>query len=290
MNRQILIAIIVSILVFGCSNKETENNEYSFFVAGHVYGYPGESKDNIGVHPPFKDKLDLIKNNNLIEFGVFTGDIVEDGTNEKEWDELDADIAYTNKKVYFAPGNHDIGNSKGRTIFKRRYGDTYYSFKHKNDLIIVLDPNLDKWNISGNQLEWLKNTMASEGTRVDNIFVFFHQVLWWEKDNEFKNFKLNSLSRRDEEINFWTIIHPLFEELEKPVYMFAGDAGVKDHGYMYHKNGNVTLIASGMGGRMEDNFILVDIQKDKTVHFQLIALNGDNQNALGKLEDYVLPQ
>lgn len=92
MHRYFLVTIISLGFILSCSNKEAENNQYSFFVAGHVYGYPGESKDNIGVHPPFKKKLYLIRDNAQIEFGVFTGDIVEDGKNEMEWDELDADV------------------------------------------------------------------------------------------------------------------------------------------------------------------------------------------------------
>jgi len=289
MNKHILLIILTSVLILGCSSSSSQENRYSFFVAGHVYGFPGEPKDNIGVHPPFKNKLNIIKNNELIEFGVLTGDIVENGKDEKEWDELDADMLYINKKVYMAPGNHDVGNSKKRAVFKRRYGDSYYSFKHKNDLIIILDPNIDKWNISGKQLNWLKNIVSIEATTVDNIFVFFHQVLWWEKDNIFKSFRLNSQSGRGDIINFWTEIYPLFEKTNKAVFMFAGDTGVYDDGFMYYKESNVSFIASGMGGRKEDNFIIVNVNNDKSVEFKLIALNGDDLNGLGKLKDYVLP-
>ena len=290
MHRYLVIAISLSLWLFGCSDKETEDNEYSFFVAGHVYGFPGEPKDNIGVHPPFKNKLDLIKDNELIEFGVLTGDIVEDGGNEAEWDELDADMAYTGKEVFMAGGNHDIGNSKGRAVFQRRYGDSYRSFMHKNDLIIILDPNLDKWNISGVQLSWLKNTLKSQGNQANNIFVFFHQLLWCEKEGVFQNYKPNSYSGRGEEINFRTEVYELFKETGKPIFMFAGDTGVYEQGYMYYKDANnITFIASGMGGRKQDNFIIVDVNQDKSVTFQLISLNTDDINALGKLEDYVLP-
>ena len=71
--------------------------------------------------------------------------------------------------------------------------------------------------------------------------------------------------------------------------MFAGDTGIYDHGYMYYKDSeNITFIASGMGGRKQDNFIVVDVQSDKFVSFQLIALYGEDVNALGKLKDYIL--
>ncbi|WP_136468220.1 metallophosphoesterase family protein [Flagellimonas onchidii] len=281
--------LLFVLFIYGCFETQIEDAQYSFFVAGHIYGAHGEGKNNIGVHPPFKDKLDLIRDNESIQFGVFTGDLVEDGKDENEWDELDMDISYIGKKIYFAPGNHDVGNSTKKAIYQRRYGKTYYSFIHKSDLFITLDPNMDKWNISGNQLKWLRELVASKSGEVDNIFVFFHQVLWWKNDNIFKNFELNSVSGRDEEINFWDDIYSLFENTNKPTFMFAGDTGDSDVGYMYHKEGNIVLIASGMGGGKEDNFIIVNVNKDKSVDFDLIALNGSDLNGLGRLEDYVLP-
>lgn len=284
-----------SLLVFmafaSCTTSQTARNsiEYSFFVAGHVYGYPGESEANIGVHPPFKEKLGLIKNNPNIAFGVFTGDMVYSGSKEKEWDELDADISYMNKKIYFAPGNHDSGHSKSRAVFIERYGPTYQSFITKNNLFIILDPNLKGWNIAGDQLKWLKEELTTKSDEANNIFVFFHQILWWAKDNEFKNYKPNSPSGRAEEINFFSEVYPLFKELPNQVYMFAGDTGVYEKGVMYYKKENITFIASGMGGRKQDNFVIININKNNTVSFQLVALNGDDINALGKLEDFIIP-
>jgi hypothetical protein len=72
--------------------------------------------------------------------------------------------------------------------------------------------------------------------------------------------------------------------------MFAVDTGVYDNGFMYYKDSkNITFIACGMGGRKQDNFIIVNVKQDKSIDFELISLNGDDVNALGKLEDYLLP-
>lgn len=278
-------------IFFGCSSAQTdkETRNYSFFVAGHVYGYPGESEANIGVHPPFKEKLGLIRDNDEIAFGVFTGDIVYNGKLEKEWDELDEDIKTMNKPVYFAPGNHDIAHSKQRVVFERRYGPSYQSFSHNNDLFIILDPNLDKWNISGEQLQWLRNEIQTKAKNSRNIFVFFHQLLWWAKDNPYRDYTPNSQSGRAETINFFTEVYPLFEQLQQQVYMFAGDTGVYERGVMYHQKDNITFVASGMGGRKQDNFILADIDNMGNVQLNIIALNGDDTKALGELTDYTLP-
>jgi len=290
MYKSVLYILVLSLV--SCSSQQADKNplDYSFFAAGHVYGYPGESEDNIGVHPPFKEKLDLIKNDTSMAFGVFTGDIVYNGALEKEWDELDSDIVRMNKTVYFAPGNHDIANSKKRAVFERRYGPSYRSFTHNKDLFIILDPNLNQWNISGEQLTWLQNEIETKAKTSRNIFVFFHQLLWWGKENQYKGYAPNSPSGRAEEINFFTEVHPLFEAIDNEVVMFAGDTGVYERGFMYSKTQNITFIASGMGGREQDNFIVSRVNKDGSLNFELISLNGETTDALGKLEDYVFPQ
>ena len=277
-------------VLFSCDKNEDGTTEespisYSFFIAGHTYGSPGV--DNDGLHPAFKNKFDLIQSDGHIGFGVLTGDIVITGT-EQNWNEVDNDIIDLGLPVYFAAGNHDITD---RVLFESRYGQTYYSFVHQSDLFIVLDPNLDEWNISDDQLQFLENALNSEAQNVNNIFVFFHQVLWWEPDNIYQNVTLNSLAGRADTINFWNEIEPLFNGLPKPVHMFAGDVGAFNTGseFMYHQYENITLIASGMGGNVRDNFIIIDVHEDASVSFRLIALNAPDISALGDLEDYTLP-
>ena len=277
-------------VLFSCDKNEDGTTEespisYSFFIAGHTYGTPGV--DNDGLHPAFKNKFDLIQSDGHIDFGVLTGDIVITGT-EQNWNEVDNDIIDLGLPVYFAAGNHDVTD---RTLFESRYGQTYYSFVHQSNLFIVLDPNIDGWNISGNQLDFLENVLNTEAQNVNNIFVFFHQLLWWEPDNIYQNVVLNSFSGRADTINFWNEIEPLFNELAKPVHMFAGDVGAYYTGseFMYHQYENITLIASGMGGNVRDNFIIIDVHEDASVSFRLIALNAPDISALGDLEDYTLP-
>ena len=58
---------------------------------------------------------------------------------------------------------------------------------------------------------------------------------------------------------------------------------------MFHQYDNITLIASGMGGNVRDNFVIIDVYEDGSVGYRLIALNDPDVTALGKLEDYILP-
>jgi hypothetical protein len=284
------IFLFLVLVLFSCDKNEDGTTEespisYSFFIAGHTYGTPGV--DNDGLHPAFKNKFDLIQSDGHIDFGVLTGDIVITGT-EQNWNEVDNDIIDLGLPVYFAAGNHDVTD---RTLFESRYGQTYYSFVHQSNLFIVLDPNIDGWNISGNQLDFLENVLNTEAQNVNNIFVFFHQLLWWEPDNIYQNIVLNSFAGRADTINFWNEIEPLFNELAKPVHMFAGDVGAYNTGseFMYHQYENITLIASGMGGNVRDNFIIIDVHEDASVSYRLIALNSPDISALGDIEDYTLP-
>jgi hypothetical protein len=264
--------------------EDTNAQLYSFFVAGHVYGTPGV--DNPGVHPPFKEKFDLIQYDQNMKYGVFTGDIVISST-ELNWDEIDADLELLGLPVFFAVGQHDMSD---RALYEQRYGKTWYSFIFEDDLFIVLDPNLDNWNISDSQLVFIEKQLENVN-RVNNIFVFFHELLWWSPDNMFKDVPPNSTYWRANSINFWSEVEPLFHNLGHSVYMFSGDMGAltSRQSFMYYHYDNMFLIGSGMGNMREDNFIIVQVDQDKTVSFRLITLNGDDIDALGKLEDYRLP-
>ena len=120
---------------------------------------------------------------------------------------------------------------------------------------------------------------------------FFHQLLWWEPDNMYQNVVLNSLAGRSDTINFWNEVKPLFNHLSSQIFMFAGDLGAYNTGseFMFHRNDNLVLIGSGMGAGVRDNIVIVDVHEDHSVSYRLIALNGSDINALGELEDYILP-
>lgn len=258
---------------------------YSFFIAGHVYG--SEGVNNPGVHPPFKARFPLIREDSLMQRGFFLGDMVYIPA-PAEWDEVDADAASLGVPVHYVAGNHDLLN---RPLYEARYGNTYYAFTAGNDLFVVLDGNLDGWNISGDQYDFLRAQLDLYGKQVNHVFLLSHQLLWYEPDNHFRQAHPNSLFGRADTATFWTAISPLLEALPVEVYCFAGDVGVFPwwDAYMYHRYANVSLIASGMGNGETDNFVIVDVWDDQSVSFRLIALNGQDIHALGSLEEYALP-
>lgn len=260
----------------------SQEEAYSFFIAGHVYGTPGVN--NVGFHPPFKAKFDYIKSRSEIKFGVLLGDIVI-WPSVVNWDEVDAEIDTLGLPVYFAPGNHDMGD---REMFESRYGDPYFSFIFNNDLFIILDPNIDHWNISGDQLLFVQNTLIENAANVSNIFVMSHQLIWWADDNIYSGITLNSTDGRADEINFWTDVEPLFNELSNNVYFCAGDVGAAGYAssFMYDNYDNISLIATGMGKNTDDNFIVINVDTNKNISYDFICLNEEELFCLGNLEDY----
>lgn len=267
--------------IFFFSLLGISQNQYSFFVAGHTYGTPGT--DSLGLYYPFKQKFSYLQNRTDIKFGVLTGDIVK-SSDETHWNVVDSDIVELGITTYFAFGNHDMAN---RALVESRYGDPYYYYKYNNDLFIILDPNIDEWNISGEQLTFLQNTLDSNAETSNNIFVMMHQLLWWADDNIFKDIKLNSEQGRADTINFWTEVEPLFHTLSNNVVMCAGDigAGAWSSDVMYYNYDNITFIASGMGEGIGDNFIVINVDSN-IISYDLISLNTPDISDMGNLEDY----
>lgn len=189
--------------------------------------------------------------------------------------------------MHLIAGNHEYNDI---ALFESRYGDTYRYFRSHGDLFIILDPNIDNWSIKGAQLTWLQNLVHNEAGRSRNIFVFFHQLMWYTSTNIYGNYAPNSTAGRVQPMNFFTEVEPLFTALDNNVVMMAGDMGAFNNGreFLYHKYHNITLIGTGMGGGVRDNIVVIDIKEDGAIQYRLTALNGSDREALGILEHFLL--
>lgn len=282
----ITLFFVVAVMVMGCNSAPDlpPRTLYSFFVAGHAYGKPGVN--NVGLHPPFVDQFEVINQAPQMEFGVLTGDVVKDGSHAEFQEVTDQLNAKLDVPVHIAPGNHDLGDLAAYTSY---YGPTFSAFTHEGDLFILLDPNEAQWSIRGKQLGFLKESLETHRFAVNHVFVFFHQMLWWEPNNQFQNIVPNSEAGRVTPTNFSTEVLPMLENLPIPVVCFAGDIGAHwNHpAVMYYTNGQMTYIASGMGGEVEDNFVIAHVMGDGTIQYELIGLNcPTGTQCLGALEDH----
>jgi hypothetical protein len=276
--KKVFICLFV-LIISGELIAQNSSPIYSFFVAGHAYGNP--NNPHYGLHYPFVDYIPKINSYPNIELGFFTGDVVVSSTSDY-WDAAIADINKLNQTTYIAAGNHDMSSE-----FTNRFGNYFSSFIQNNDLFIVLTPGLDSWNISGNQLEFLTNTIDNNYTSVNNIFILMHELIWWSPDNEYQNVKINYTPHYPGSTNFETLVKPLLLSYPNHFTIFAGDLGATTQvsAYMYHSFDNITLIGSGMGGGHQDNIVITEIYEDH-IYYNLIAINGDDPKALGELTDY----
>ena len=254
-----------------CGSKD---QGYSFFVAGHVYGKP-DVKYN-GIYEPFKSNSDL-NNCVFMPLGFLLGDTVVEASNH-EFNILKNDIKSIGNKtnIYISPGNHDVGtgpyNAK-RDIYVKNFGETFKYFKYTNDLFILLDANLNNWNIIGDQLQMLKSLNSGEN-EYDNVFIFSHQVIWIDTENKkFSGLIMNSESGKAEKLNFWNEVFPVINDIGEKVFLFAGDVGAFDNKseFFYDNILGVDFFATGMGGGKRDNFLLLHVNHGK-VDIELVQL------------------
>lgn len=276
--KKLLWCCILISRISGVLAQEDSTN-YSFFTAGHTYGNP--MSYGFGLHPPFENYIDTLNNNPKIEMGFLTGDIVYT-PNAQFWDSAQTDLNKFTMPIYIAAGNHDIGQE-----FVNRFGDYYFSFQKNGDLFIVLAPGLNSWNIIGNQLTFLQNTLDSNHNNVKNIFIFLHELIWWSPENKYNHVKINYEPHYPGSTNFESTVKPLLLSYDNNITIYAGDLGATNavSACMYDKFDNITLIASGMGGRLRDNIIITEVYND-SIHHNLVAINETDPNALGEIYDY----
>ncbi|MEO1260383.1 MAG: metallophosphoesterase [Bacteroidota bacterium] len=279
--KNILILFILFQLLIGC--KKNNSIKYSFFVAGHAYGSTDDKAP--GLHPPFQQEFQKINNNKNIELGFFTGDLVHFPEPEY-WEAALEDLHKINCETHIAPGNHETYHPH---LFEKYIGKYYYAFEKNNDLFIILNGNENGWNIEGEQLSFLKNTIAEKAGKAKHVFIFIHQIIWWQKNTEFGKCTPNSFMHMAKTLNFHQEILPFLKTIPKPVYLFAGDVGVfpDKPSLFHHKTNNVYLLASGMGNNKTDNYLIADVFENGEIKINVIGLNCEEGfECLGEIENY----
>lgn len=285
--------ILISLIALVSCNQDIEEEflevkaaqfdiEYSFFAAGHVYGNPTDP--TFGLYEPFRSSSKFINEYPNVDFGVLTGDVVI-WTTQRRWDSVFVDLTRFKEEVYIIPGNHD----RDPLFYEIFDSIMYSSFIHKGDLMIMLDPL--EWTIKGDQLKFLRNTIENQKASVKNIFIFVHELLWWAPNNEFNGVSLNYAPHYRDSTNYWTDIEPFLDSVRNPVYLIAGDLGASENAspYMYHESGNITYVASGMGGGVQDNFLIIDVAFNGDVKFNIMDIQSGSPVNLGGFENYRLP-
>lgn len=132
---------------------------------------------------------------NLLQpaFVVSVGDLIEGYTDDPatlahEWDELEGFVGELEMPFFYAPGNHDMSNAVMADTWKQRFGPSYYHFRYKGALFLVLNSELfgmvhdPRQGVPG---PWTQEDQMvfAEGVLAANqdarwTFVIVHQPLW----------------------------------------------------------------------------------------------------------------
>lgn len=280
-NTFIMVVGLGLALILSACSTETSDTDYTFLVAGHTYG--SHSGDNLGLDPDFLALFpEAIQPSD--QFLVLTGDIVRKPS-KSAWAQVESELSTLGIPSYYVMGNH--GKSKhGRQVFQERHGGLYYSFVHDQDLFVVLNDQLDRGRISGDQLTFLRQTLRDHPDS-PHVFLFIHELIWTSRTPRYSDVRSNWGSYdKLFETNFWTELMPLFEESPDQTFVvIAGDVAGTRRAWpaFYEELGNVTLVASGLGEVQDENYLRISVSK-LGVRFSLVPLNIDN--GLLPLEQY----
>jgi len=173
-------------------------------------------------------------------------------------------------------------------LYNEYIGETQFNFNHKGDLFVILETTTTNWNVTSATIAALKNEIDSTLIPTDRVFIFCHQLLWYEDGSKYDACPPNSTEGKVGTADFFTELLPMLNQLEQEVVIYAGDLGAFPNGcaVMYEELDNVTLIGSGMGGGISDNIVISNVFDTGRITFELVALNGDDKSKLGAVEDY----
>lgn len=179
-------------------------------------------------------------------FVVSVGDLIEGYTEDqavldREWDEMEGFIGQLEAPFFYTAGNHDMNNAVMAETWRQRFGPSYYHFKYKDVLFLVLNSELfgmvedpdtpvpGPWR-QEDQMAFAKQVLGQHSD-VRWTIVLVHQPLWDPGPNR--------------EINGdWLAIEDLLGP--RPYTVFAG------HYHQYtkarrHDRNYITLATTGGG-------------------------------------------
>ncbi|MGF1455316.1 MAG: metallophosphoesterase family protein [Alphaproteobacteria bacterium] len=242
-----------------------------------------------GIFPVGVDKVNLVQP----AFVMSVGDLIQGYTKDTaqitaEWDEFDGMVEELDAPFFYVPGNHDMMNVEMEGIWKARFGASFYHFRYKDTLLLVLNSEyLDISDIEGasndrtggpGHDEWVETDgfkaardaqfayaekVLTANPDVRWTFVFIHKPFWrssWvypPRDPETREFILND----------YPVDGPYPTNLEVPAdwqrlqdmlgtrdyTAFAGHRHSYDYGEFSdgpHTHEHITLATTGGGSRL----------------------------------------
>ncbi len=198
----------------------------------------GDSRSNIRSHRRVVERI----RREVPDFILNTGDMVDDGARERQWQEFfEIERALLRENVLFpSVGNHDRqGRARTADNFRQFFSlpenspdpERYYAFTYGNSRFLVLDSNAYSFSLT-DQTAWLEHQLqaAELDPDIEHIFVSMHHP----------PFSISLHGGQRELRERWT---PLFEK-----YGVAAVFSGHDHCYSRAEHNGVHYFVSGGGG------------------------------------------
>lgn len=189
--------------------------------------------------------------------------------------------------AYNAPGNHDVGD---RALYEQLYGRTFGAFGYGRSVFVFLDSERGGCSLGGRQRRMVGRAfgVARRQRRYANIFVFMHRTAFFHGGALAAT--ASPLGRPNDmrclDSHGYADLRRMASRLarHKPVYVFAGDVGVRANLSPYIQrwpHSKLTLMMTGLGDQPTDSAIVVDIRGTK-VSPRMIGLGPRSRGPLGR--------
>ena len=190
--------------------------------------------------------------------------------------------------VLNAVGNHEMSR---REHYRERFGNTFGALRLNRSLLILLDTELDPWQISSEQLELLEGCLERlPSSGIDQVYLFAHKLIFCVDKPRYGPLlgRANAHDGWTGASNFRERVLPLlkrFAEHGRQVTWFGGDVGVPwSYGLFFDHDPEegITYVCTGMGDREWDNVLELSLPREGAPVLRAIPLTDA---ALPALED-----
>lgn len=282
----VVIFLFIGFVVPAKVNNDAQNidetdtlvSEFSFVVAGHLYGSPTSTSLFPSSHIiSFTEEINELKPT----FVMLLGDNYRQQDNSRIVNFKNSFLDKVSFPVFNAVGNHDLADEKSENnqnyaVYRELFGnETYYSFQRSNSLFIILDSEQylengkSNGSIKGEQLTFLRNEISQLQPSIKNVFICVHKELNLWSDN-----------------NYESEIKPLFKSKslkDVSVYILSGDMEKFSNDLYVVNDDNVTYVHTHISDSENDKFLLCEVSREGEVAFVPISLTKEE---VGNIDEY----
>lgn len=260
-----IICLMVTNLLFNLQAQDT--------VCYLFIGHPRLDDRDAELLLPSVERIEYDLYNLLLLGGDLTWNTSED---ESILEYCDSILDLSSENTHLAMGNHDNDNLESLLSFTNK--PRYYAFYRNKITFVVLDTEIDKPNITGDQLVMLEN--IADTIENSEFLVLLHHRIIWMIDNPVFAGMLDSVAASTKNLfstNFYTDVYPILQNAKKKVktvFCVAGDR--TNMNIEYKQDTGIVFLASGMVGTYpdENNYAIefIHIPDSGELQYKFISL------------------